>query len=148
LGQDLSASREVLIERLKRYPEGFVGAYVESRLSGMIYGHPIKDMKRTWSENSSREAFDPNGEVYYIVNLGVSENSQNKGLGSKLLEETKRLASQKGFSKIVLGSRNIDSNVSFYTKNGFSKIEVIEGYLPEDEESKGTGVLMEYPLNH
>jgi len=114
----------------------------------MIYGHPIKDVKKTWTENSCREAFDSKGNIYYVVNLGVSESYQKRGIGSKLLEEARRFAFKNGFSKVVLGSRNLDSNIKFYTKNGFSKVEIVEGYLSDDIESNGKGIIMEYPLNN
>ena len=93
-GKELSASRNVLIERLKRFPEGFIGAYVEDRLAGMIYGHPINNVGRTWHENSCKEAFDSKGDIYYIVNLGISEAYLKRGIGSRLLEETKKLRSR------------------------------------------------------
>jgi ribosomal protein S18 acetylase RimI-like enzyme len=146
-GEELSANRKVLTNRLRRFPKGFIGGYIDGRLAGMIYGHPINKISGTWYENSCKEAFNPNGEIYYIVNLGVSKNSQHKGIGSKLLEETIRIASNNGFSRILLGSRNVDSNINFYLKNGFTKIETINSYLPEDKESKGVGILMEYPIS-
>jgi ribosomal protein S18 acetylase RimI-like enzyme len=145
-GKELSANRQTLIERLNRYPEGYIGAYIENTLAGMVYGHPIKEIKKTWQSNSDENAFNQEGSIYYIVNVGVSNLYHKKGIGTKLLEETKRYATSKGFNKIVLGSRNIESNISFYSKNGFSIKERVKNYLPDDLESKGVGVIMEYSL--
>jgi ribosomal protein S18 acetylase RimI-like enzyme len=144
---EVRADKETFLKRLMRYPRGFIGGFVDDRLAGMVYGHPINDVKKTWHENSSEEAFDSNGGIYYLVNVGISKNYQNTGLGSKLLDETKKIAREMGFKRIVLGARNIESNVNFYRKNGFSKIEEVENYLPDDKESLGKGVIMEYLMS-
>lgn len=145
-GTELRANRETLSERIKRFPDGFLGCYVDGKLVGMTYGHPITDVKNTWYDNSSKQAFDSSGKIFYIVNVGVSENYRGQGIGSKLLDENKKLARELGTEKIVLGARNKEDNLGFYRKNGFVDINKVEGYLPEDKESDGTGVLMELIL--
>ena len=81
-----------------------------------------------------------------MVNVGVSKHYQGYGVGSKLLEENKKLVKKLGFKKIVLGARNLESNINFYKKNGFIEVEKLKDYFPEDTESNGIGVIMELVL--
>jgi len=143
---ELRASRETFIERLKRFPEGFIGCYVNGKLAGITYGHPIKKIEKTWFHNSYEGAFNPKGEVFYIVNVGVSNYYVGAGVGSKLLDKNKELAKKLKSKKIVLGARNLESNLHFYKKNGFVVVGKIKNYFPEDKESNGIGVLMESVL--
>ena len=141
---ELAAGRETLLERLQRFPVGFLGCYVDDKLAGMTFGQPISEVKKTWYDNSCKEAFNTNGKIFYIVNVGVSEKYRSMGVGTKLLWENKVFAKAKNFQSIVLGARNIPSNIAFYTRNDFNQVEVVEGYLSDDVEAKGVGVIMEY----
>jgi len=139
--EPLQADRDSFVERMQRFPQGFLGCYIKGELAGMSYAHRISQIGRTWEESST--SFDPQGGILYIVNVGVSTEFHRKGVGSKLLQGNKQLAQTLGLHRIVLGARDVESNIKFYTSNGFEQKERIEGYLPEDVEAKGAGVIME-----
>lgn len=65
-----------------------------------------------------------------IRQMAVSENSQGKGLGSKLLHSASEILREKGFSEIELNARK--SAVGFYKKYGFEICgeEFIEVKIP------------------
>ena len=145
---ELRASRKTMEERLKRFPEGALGAYVNEngkmRLAGMTYAHRIGYLRETWYENSCKEAFDPNGKILYIINVGVSSKYRGQGIGSKLLDKNKELAKKLGCEKICLGARNTAGNLKFYKKNGFVVKKIVRDFWIEDKASKGKGIIMEY----
>lgn len=142
---ELRDTRETFLWRFKYFPKGFLGAYDNGRLAGTTFGHPQSKLFRTWEANM-REGYDPNGKIFYIVNVGVSEFHRGKGIATSLVNVNKELARELGMEKIQLGARNIPSNIKLYLKCGFKPIETIEDYLPQDREANGVGVIMEYIL--
>lgn len=75
--------------------------------------------------NAAPKEFDYRHKKYIEVqNMGVSPTYRSKGLGTKLMTECLRLAKEKGFQKVYVVSYYANNKaVSFYKKNGFSKID-------------------------
>lgn len=51
--------------------------------------------------------------------VAVMENLQRKGLGSLLVEESEKLAKEKGFSKMIMNAR--ETAIPFYQRLGYEK---------------------------
>ncbi len=143
---DLRADRETIRERLYRFPEGNLGAYVNNNLAGFTFAQRISYPRKTWEGNSAKEPFDPDGKYLYIVNVGVSSRYRGMKVGTRMLDENKKLAKELGCDVLCLGARDTDGNIPFYTKNGFAIYETVNGFWPEDKASNGIGHLMEHRI--
>ncbi len=144
-GDDLSASKSTIKERLNTHAEGFVGVKNENELVGYLYGirydHDEVD-PRTWEEATDLDLHDPESDQMYITTVGVSEDHRGQGYGTKLLQGLEERAREIGVQEIYLGRRDTKGNKKFYESNGYDEVEKIEGWWPEDGSSKGHGVMM------
>ncbi|EAE8345858.1 N-acetyltransferase [Listeria monocytogenes] len=76
--------------------------------------------------------FPLNNDQIEIMNIAVSSEHRNQGIGKKLLEKAFEYTSQNGFSKVIVktGNSSIDQ-LAFYQKNGFRMQEIIPNYFTE-----------------
>jgi predicted N-acetyltransferase YhbS len=61
------------------------------------------------------------GNLMWIVQIAVTKEIQNKGIGTKLLQHIENYAREKGCDSIILNSgvRRIDAH-AFYKRNGYN----------------------------
>ena len=61
------------------------------------------------------------GSLMWITHIAVKKETQNKGVGSKLLEHIENYAREKGCDSIILNSgvKRIDAH-RFYKRNGYN----------------------------
>lgn len=65
------------------------------------------------------------GKSVFLENMGVSQSSRHKGIGSILISELVNLANERGVNKIYVTSYLRNSGaLNFYRKNGFKDIDV------------------------
>ncbi|MBC2185723.1 GNAT family N-acetyltransferase [Listeria sp. FSL L7-0253] len=76
--------------------------------------------------------FPLNANQLEIMNIAVSAEHRNQGIGKQLLEKTLDYAIQNHFSKIIVktGNSSIDQ-LAFYQKNGFRMQQIIPNYFVE-----------------
>ncbi|EAE0331286.1 GNAT family N-acetyltransferase [Listeria monocytogenes] len=77
--------------------------------------------------------FPLNNDQLEIMNIAVSSDYRNQGIGKKLLEKAFDYATHKRFSKIIVktGNSSIDQ-LAFYQKNGFRMQHIIPNYFTEN----------------
>ncbi|HCQ5133552.1 TPA: GNAT family N-acetyltransferase, partial [Listeria monocytogenes] len=77
--------------------------------------------------------FPLNKNQLEIMNIVVSSEYRNQGIGKKLLEKAFDYATHKHFSKIIVktGNSSIDQ-LAFYQKNGFRMQHIIPNYFTEN----------------
>ena len=72
-------------------------------------------------------------ETIEIMNIVVSQDQQNKGIGTKLLNDAFKKSRAKGFKKIKVGTGNSSlGQLHLYKKAGFQITEVLPDYFREN----------------
>jgi GNAT superfamily N-acetyltransferase len=87
-----------------------IGLYSESELVGFAVG---------WFKE-----FD-NLELFYLEEILVFKEYQNKGFGTKILQELESLVKKKGAQKIDLSTTYEDDHQRFYSRLGFKKSDFL-----------------------
>lgn len=71
-----------------------------------------------------------NANTIEIMNIAVSEQYQNTGIGSRLLEESLKIAKEQGYKEIIVGTADCGlKQIRFYENNGFVKYDIRENYF-------------------
>ena len=63
--------------------------------------------------------------IYYLEEILVFKEYQNKGLGTKLLQELESLVKKQGAKKINLSTTNEKKHQKFYSRLGFEKSDFL-----------------------
>lgn len=151
--EEWQAPRESFANRLKLFPDGVIGVFVDGELAGvttsMSSNFHLEDMpKKMYDKAYNWDAItdsgkiegtqDLNGNAIYVVSVGVSSKHQGLGLGTKLVEAQKQLARRLGKEYVYLGARvpNLKAYVEY--KYGV-KLQMDNGSLPEIVE-EATGI--------
>lgn len=118
---------------IKQYiDEGdLIGLFRENKCLGVVHYKPV-------SEN-----------IVEIMNIGIDESAQGKGLGSILLKHAIKVIEEAGKHKIVLGTGNSSiGNIAFYQKNGFDLVELWRDYFMKNykEEIYEDGIQCKHML--
>lgn len=112
LGESLGI--DMLTEEIKRGVVTFLKASMDDKTIGYIGGY----------------AFD--GELE-IINFVVDKAYQRQGIGTKLLNEIMEITSAK---RIILDVRDTNiQGINFYTKNGFTPINVRKNYYKNGDNA-------------
>jgi len=125
-----AATREILYDRMKMFPEGFLVA----KLCDMVVGYVetciwnVQDFTTFEEIKNFPSLFDPKGKYLYIISLCVAEPFRRKGVASKLLESVINLARQKNISEIHLVSKK--EIVTLYEKYGFEYVKDLPNFFP------------------
>ncbi len=136
------ATREMLVERLMTFPEGFYIAeeddniigYIESCLWNNIHFESYEEIKDFPKHHKS------DGKTLYIIFLAVNEKYRRRGVGSELVRTLQKYASKKGLKKVQVVSAG-DFGVDFYENLGFKVTRKLPHFLPFVH-----GILMEYQI--
>lgn len=71
-----------------------------------------------------------NANTIEIMNIAVSEQYQNTGVGSYLLAESFEIAKEQGYKEIIVGTADCGiKQIRFYEKNGFAKYDIRKDYF-------------------
>lgn len=114
------APRSSFENRLRLFQEGVIGVFVDGELAGVTTSMPsnfnpekavnkMYDPDYTWNaitdEGKIEGAMDLDGNAIYVVSVGVSSKHQGLGLGTKLVEAQKEMATRLGKKYLYLGAR-------------------------------------------
>ena len=77
----------------------------------------LSNVKKAISRESEIKTHHPKEPLYYLWFIGVSENEQNKGVGSKLLSEV--IAEGRKHNRTVCLETSTVKNLPWYQKFGF-----------------------------
>jgi predicted amidohydrolase/ribosomal protein S18 acetylase RimI-like enzyme len=148
----------------------FEGEIVGSATS-LIVNFDEYDDDHTWNEISDRGFItnhDPDGETLYGIEVMVHPEYQGLKIGRRLYEMRRELCVAKNCSRVIIGGRLpnyhkhsakfgvrayiqrvVDKKIqdpvlTFQIAQGFSIRRVIKNYLPDDYESEGYAVLLEW----
>lgn len=167
-GSEKSASKEMFESRIKTFSEGVLVAENSDKIVGVVViervNYDLKNNAFTWYQITDngfiKNSHNPNGDTIYGVDLSVSPDFQNSGIGSKLLENIGKIAIRYNVKRGMLGGRipdyhkhadkigvedyvksDIDPEVRFYRRAGLKIIKIIPNYF-KDSESLNYGVLL------
>lgn len=87
-----------------------IGLYNESELAGFAVG---------WFKQ-----FD-DIQLFYMEEILVFKEFQNKGLGTKIIQELESIVKEKGAQKIDLSTTYEDEHQRFYSRLGFKKSDFL-----------------------
>ncbi|MDO8621488.1 MAG: GNAT family N-acetyltransferase [Candidatus Levybacteria bacterium] len=173
---ELQASKKKFVSRLEIFPQGFIVAKVEGRIKGVTTSQittydPLE--KKTWNEITDngmiKRTHNPAGNALYVVSVAVAADAQGMGVGSKLVEEQKKIARQLGLKLVFLGARipgynkyceqngeisveeylalknqngeSVDPEIRFYERQGLRASKIIPEFEP-DIDSRNYGVVV------
>jgi polyketide synthase PksL len=118
-----------------------------------------------------RRSHDPAGEIYQLVAVGAGAAVRGFGVGRRLIDRQIEQGRTLGGIRRILGltrparyhrhagvpiddyvklrnktGRRSDPVLEFHLGSGASLVSIHEGFRPDDRESMGYGVLIEYPM--
>jgi predicted amidohydrolase/GNAT superfamily N-acetyltransferase len=118
------------------------------------------------SGNGTLENFDPDGDTLYGLDIVVHPDHRGSKLSRRIYDARKRVANRLNLRRIVIAGRmpglrdsgelpeeylraviakeRMDSVVNAQRANGFVVRQIFRNYLPEDAESRGHAVFMEW----
>lgn len=119
-----------------------------------------------------RNSHDPEGEIYQLVAVGAGAIVRGFGVGRRLIDRQIEFARTLSGVKRIVGitrparyyrhpelpiekyvelrnktGRRFDPVLEFHLGSGAKLVSTHAGFRPEDEESLGYGVLIEYPVD-
>tara|TARA_Y100000034_G_C6859411_1_gene390949 strand:+ start:366 stop:812 length:447 start_codon:yes stop_codon:yes gene_type:complete len=120
---DFSEKKEILLHRIKTFPKGCIGYYINNKLLSYITSELW--VKHHIPRINTKGHHDEKGKILYITSTGVNPKHQNKGIGSKLLKNMIKRAKRMKLKSIYLRTHKAKK---FYEKNGFSFVKRGKGY--------------------
>jgi ribosomal protein S18 acetylase RimI-like enzyme len=140
--RDYPASRQTLMNRLNMFSDGFLIVKHTHQLIGYIESCICfeQSFSRYRDICQFSDIHHPEGNILFVIFIGVDERFQKMGVGSFLLSALKSRIKNRypHIQKIHLVSKEQYVN-TFYRKNGFQKIKSLPDYMPEY-----SGFLMAY----
>ena len=162
---------------VEHFPEGQIGVEVDGRLvaTSLSLTVDVDELAHTYADvvgDDVMDHHDPDGDTLYGIEVAVDPAFQGLRIGRRLYEERKALCRRLNLRRIVIGGRlpgyhrvagdvtaqayveavvareRAEPVLSFQLANGFAIKRVAPGYLPDDDESRGYGVVMEWVNLH
>jgi GNAT superfamily N-acetyltransferase len=119
----LIEAAETFLNKLRLFPQGAIGYFVDGRLCAYIFSHPwIKD--QVVPINHPISCLPPKPDCLYIHDLAVSPKYQAKGFGRRLLERVFKLGDSLGIRWYSLIA--VQSSEQFWLKFGFQPTGTIQ----------------------
>ena len=172
---DMRASEDNFKSRLEIFPDGVLGVFIEGVLVGVTTSQIVDYVDinaNSWDtvtdDGSIKNTHNSNGNMLYVVSVGVSGEHQGEGAGSFLIKRQQKLAKDLDLDGVVLGARvpeyaqhdseainyfvtsrrkdgqARDKEIRFYERAGFRIVGVMPNFSPDDKESAGYGVIMRW----
>ncbi|OGH21646.1 MAG: hypothetical protein A2629_01940 [Candidatus Levybacteria bacterium RIFCSPHIGHO2_01_FULL_41_15] len=173
---ELQASREKFKSRLRIFPQGFLTVKINEKIKGVSTSQITTydpSSQKTWDEITGngmiKKTHNPSGNALYVVSVGVSADSQGKGIGGMLIQSQIELAEKLGLKYLFLGARIpgydayckhngditvedylkkknekgdiYDPEIRFYDRQGLHVVKIIPDFEP-DEQSRNYGIVM------
>lgn len=105
LGKKRVRSSKFLYQKFKKYPEFFMGLFLDRELIGVITGFPRED-------------------YLLISELAIDSKFHKRGFGKKLVLEFEKEAKKKNYKKINVGAK--DNEIKFYLALNYSPFLLIQ----------------------
>ncbi|MEO1270068.1 MAG: GNAT family N-acetyltransferase, partial [Myxococcota bacterium] len=167
-------SQAVFEEQLRRFPEGQVGITFDGQLavtsSALLVTGSDWDDQHTLEEVSSGGTIrnhEPDGDTLYGIDLAVAREHRGKRLARRIYEYRRALMQRMNVRRMfiagripglqrhpdltpevyvqqVLAKEFADPTMTVQLAMGFYVLRVLNGYMPNDVESRGAAVLMEW----
>ena len=112
---DWQAPKEKFAARISKFPQGVFGIFEDGKLVGVTTSmrisfdpNKIDGYHKTWDEitgNGFITTHEPDGNILYVVSVGVQNESQGKGYGQQLVTKQFELAKKLGCKYLMLGAR-------------------------------------------
>ncbi|WP_459201045.1 GNAT family N-acetyltransferase [Methanococcus sp. CF] len=142
--EGISESRDVFLNRISTFQDGFLVLEVESKVSGYIsseiweYFKDI-DEKMFDLDHDIKNVHNINGSELYISSIGVLKEHRKKGYGSLLFNQLIEMISKKyKISSIILTvSVNWGPALKLYEKIGFKEAYRIKNFFEDEYCSDG-----------
>ena len=100
-------TKEVLKSKIKSNPDSILVAVVDKQIVGSVY--LIQDL---WSS--------------FIFTLAVRKEFRERGIGSKLMEESERILKEKGIKDVALFVREGHKElIDYYQKRGYAPMSTL-----------------------
>ncbi|MEF3303102.1 GNAT family N-acetyltransferase [Paenibacillus sp. GYB003] len=171
--EELWWKKEQIEAHAEVYPQGAMVAVADGVIVGSATSLLVTftGKPHTWAEAADngyiRGSHDPDGDSLYGIDLCVRPAYRSRGVAAALYEARKRLVVRSGLKRFLAGCRIPgycryadrmsaeryvegvvkgefkDLVLSFMLKQGMKPIQVLDGYL-EDEESLNKAVLVEW----
>jgi myxalamid-type polyketide synthase MxaE and MxaD len=167
----LHAGRTELLARLEREPRGQVVVVMDGRVVAAAYSQRIASPDALGSARPAElfRLHDTTGPVVQLLGLQVRPEVQDLGLGDELLEHvlqraelTPGIETVVGISRCHAGAsaasleayveaRNaagelVDPVLRLHERHGARVRGIVRDYWPEDADSRGAGVVVDYEL--
>jgi len=109
LGKKRVRSKDYLSKKLKKFPEFFIGVFLDKDLIGVVGGFPRED--------------------YLLMSeLAIDSKFQKRGFGKRLVEKFEQVAKEK-YNQINVGAE--DKAINFYSAVGYKPFLLIQ-FKPKD----------------
>lgn len=140
--------------------------------SSLIVDYREYDDWHNWmeiSDNGMIRNHDPDGDTLYGIEIQVDPDHRGKKLARRLYEARKHLCRELNLARILIGGRipgysvhretlsaqgyvdavqkgtYFDPVLTTQLANGFALRQIVEDYLPSDEDSAGYATILEWP---
>ena len=160
-----------------QFPEGQIGVEIDGRLvaTSLSLLVDVDEVAHTYADVVGDDVMaqhDPEGDTLYGIEVAVDPAFQGMRIGRRLYEERKALCRRLNLRRMMIGGRipgyhkvadettaqeyveavvarrRVEPVLNFQLANGFAIKRVAQGYLPDDDESRGFGVIMEWVNLH
>ncbi len=175
--KDLQTPRDILEQRLIRYPDGHFVLQLNDQVVGVIYSQRISDIEALSRDGLNTTNIDilhsANGAVVQLLALNVNPKVQDRGLGDQLLEfMLQRCSLMSDIHSVVAVTRcrdfskqkNVlhedyihqrdklgqicDPILHLHESHGARIVKPMPGYRPYDIDNQGFGVLVHYDIHN
>ncbi len=148
-----------------------VGVIFAQRLTRLFFESTPWSYDALTDHGTFRGSHDLGGEIYQLVDVSVSRAGKGNNLGRRLVDRQVEFARGLDGVKRILGftrpvkfhehdevsmdeyvqlrgddGKQIDPVLSFHLDNGASLVQPVERYRPDDPDTCGYAVLIEYPF--
>lgn len=112
-----AASTEMVLERLKTFPENFVVAELDGKVVGFINGANTNEAYLPDSMYHDIQQHISGGDYLALFGLNVHPDYQRQGIAAKLVERFIEVAKAHGCKGVILTCK--DHMIHYYEKFGF-----------------------------
>ena len=141
--EEVREKRELFLERIQVFPEGFIIMEIEEKYAGYITSElwnfkEYRERRNFMINHSIKKCHDYNGKELYITSFAVKSEYRGKNYGKLMFEyfmdKMKEKYSPNCISLIV--AERWEKAVDIYIKNGFKIVELFENFLEDVELHK------------
>lgn len=172
--EHLQVKPEILLKRIKQFPEGQIIVKMNSQIIGVIYTQQISNVEELKNTpfHLINTLHTPKGNIIQLLAINITPSMQDRGLGDALLSfvlqwctlkagiekvvGVTRCLNYKNYSNLSLqeyiekhntNEKGLDPILRFHTSHGAKIVDILPNYRQEDVDNKGAGILIEYAIH-